>query len=57
MEKTMVKIDMEMPENCEECRFQTDAGFCSAKPKDFCGYTLDQGRQIWCPLMEVKDDN
>ena len=48
---------MEMPESCEECRMLTDAGFCSAKPKDFCGYASDFFliRPDWCPLVEIPE--
>ena len=48
---------MEMPESCEECCMLTDAGFCSAKPKDFCGYASDFFliRPDWCPLAEIPE--
>ena len=45
---------MGMPEGCSECRMQTDEGFCSAMPKEFCGYT-DEDRPDWCPLVEVPE--
>ena len=48
----MIQIDMQMPENCSECRFATERGFCKAKPEDFCGYTDDTKRPDWCPLKE-----
>lgn len=53
---SVVIKDMEMPESCEECRMLTDAGFCSAKPKDFCGYASEFFliRPDWCPLVEIK---
>ena len=34
----------------------TDAGFCSAMPKEFCGYADDElNRPKWCPLVEIPD--
>lgn len=45
---------MKMPENCLECRMTTDTGFCSAMPKEFCGYADDElNRPKWCPLVEL----
>lgn len=53
----MIAIDMEMPENCVECRFsQGDYGFCHAMPENFCGYTNqieNEGKPDWCPLRHV----
>lgn len=46
--------NMEMPENCGECRMDTEIGFCSAMPDNFCGYTDDRKRPDWCPLVELK---
>ena len=47
---------MKMPENCWECRMTTDAGFCSAMPKEFCGYADDElNRPKWCPLVELPE--
>lgn len=46
---------MEMPEKCTECRMQTDEGFCSAMPKEFCGYVSDEKRSDWCPLVELPE--
>lgn len=48
----MIRIDMQMPEGCSECRFETERGFCKAMPDNFCGYTNDKGRPEWCPLKE-----
>ena len=45
---------MEMPENCSCCGMETGAGFCSAMPDNFCGYTDDRKRPVWCPLAEIK---
>lgn len=50
----MVAIDMKMPENCSECRFETECGFCKAEPENFCGFTDDNKRPEWCPLKEVE---
>ena len=50
----MIQIDMDMPENCGECRFaDSDYGFCHAMPKEFCGYTDENGKPDWCPLRQV----
>lgn len=48
----MIK-DMEMPDSCYGCRMRTDSDFCSAMPKEFCGYTDDIKRPGWCPLIEL----
>ena len=48
----MIQIEMEMPEGCNECRFETDCGFCKAMPANFCGNTIDGKRPEWCPLKE-----
>ena len=45
---------MQIQDNCKECRMRTDYDFCSAMPKEFCGYTNDIRRPEWCPLVEVK---
>ena len=59
-----VKIDMEMPKSCSECRFCTWSAsnarwMCTATPvcvrymtklKCFC-----LGRRSYCPLQEVKE--
>lgn len=46
---------MEMPENCEQCVLQSDAGFCLAMPKNFCGYTETDKRADFCPLVALPD--
>lgn len=46
---------MDMPEKCSECRMQTDEGFCSAMPEEFCGYVSDEKRSEWCPLVGVPE--
>ena len=48
----MIMIDMDMPDNCDECRFNTKYGFCKAMPDNFCGNTDDRKRPEWCPLKE-----
>jgi len=48
----MIYIDMHMPDNCDECRFNTEYGFCKAMPDNFCGNTDDRKRPEWCPLKE-----
>lgn len=47
---------MEMPENCDKCRFQSELRlYCDAMPYNFCGNTDDIERPDWCPLVEVKE--
>lgn len=53
----MIQIDMQMPDCCSACRFETDLGFCKAMPDDFCGYTKDYERPEWCPLKYVTTNN
>ena len=50
----MIIIDIDMPDNCDECRFNTEYGFCKAKPDNFCGNTDNWKRPEWCPLKEQK---
>ena len=53
----MIAINMEMPENCVECRFsQGNYMFCHAMPENFCGYVYEsegEGRPDWCPLIPI----
>ncbi len=45
---------MEMPKNCDKCRFQSALRlYCDAMPYNFCGNTDDIERPDWCPLIEV----
>ena len=45
---------MEMPQNCDKCRFQSALRlYCDAMPYNFCGNTDDIERPDWCPLIEV----
>ena len=45
---------MEMPENCDKCRFQSALRlYCDAMPYNFCGNTDDIERPDFCPLIEV----
>ena len=50
----MIAIDMEMPENCVECRFNTsEFEYCNAMPVEFVGQVSDReedGKPEWCPL-------
>ena len=50
----MIQIDMPMPDNCVECRFNvSEFGYCNAMPVNFCGHVNDfeeDGRPEWCPL-------
>ena len=48
----MIMIDIAMPDNCDECRFGTEYGFCTAMPENFCGNTDDRKRPEWCPMKE-----
>ena len=52
----MVIIDIDIPDNCDECRFNTEYGFCKAMPDNFCGNTDDRKRPKWCPLKEQEAD-
>lgn len=45
-------IDIDMPDNCDECRFNTEYGFCKAMPDNFCGNTDNGKRPEWCPMKE-----
>ena len=53
---SVIVKNMDMPDSCYECRMRTDYGFCSAMPKEFCGYTDDKKRIDWCPLVEIHKD-
>lgn len=45
---------MEMPQNCDKCRFQSALRlYCDAMPYNFCGNTDDIERPDWCPLIEL----
>ena len=45
---------MEMPENCDKCRFQSALRlYCDAMPYNFCGNTDDIERPDFCPLIEI----
>ena len=50
----MIKIDMPMPDNCLECRFNiSEFGYCNAMPVEFVGQVNDfqeDGKPGWCPL-------
>jgi len=48
----MIQIDMQMPDNCDECRFNTEYDFCKAMPDNFCGNTDNRKRPEWCPLKD-----
>ena len=51
-----VKIEMDMPKSCYQCRFRLDFGFCAAK-KDFilAGTRMNKEVALDCPLQEVKE--
>lgn len=49
-EAGMIMIDIDMPDNCDECRFNTEYGFCKAMPDNFCGNTDDRKKPEWCPM-------
>lgn len=60
MEKTMVKIDMEKPKDCQDCRFC----FFDDYSSKFKCFATEPSRGIGecellepCPLVEVKDDD
>lgn len=50
-----VLIDMEMPQNCAECRFRSD-GWCYCIPEDARQPTETRTdcRPSWCPLVEIQ---
>lgn len=59
----MIKINMEMPENCEKCRMvDEEFAYCHAKGNQNsweCWDELDNGknkRPSWCPLIEVQEN-
>ena len=43
---------MNMPKGCDECTCNSGI-YCNAMPIAFCGYTEDEDRPEWCPLVEV----
>ena len=47
---------MDMPKNCEECRFDA-GGYCTAKSINFLDWSNvdDQPKPSWCPLIEIPD--
>lgn len=48
-----VKIMMDMPKCCRECKFCTGNGFCLAKMSHILGGTmLGRERSLDCPLKE-----
>lgn len=58
-----VKIDMEMPRRCYDCKFfnhsysfvfETDTDECMAE-KSLLLFDPEEGRADWCPLQEVKE--
>jgi len=53
----MIAINMEMPDNCVECRFNvSEFGYCNAMPVEFVGQVSDReedGKPEWCPLRQV----
>ena len=54
----MIAIDMEMPENCVECRFDMPDGSCAAMPINFCGHTAYselERKPEWCPCKDIKN--
>lgn len=51
----MVKIDMEMPENCYDCPICYDLIYCPIAEKSLMGVpTCDEVRPSFCPLREEK---
>ena len=52
----MVKIDMEMPTSCEECRFSVDGWCYVIRAEDEQPSKIDPSiRMWWCPLQEVQE--
>lgn len=59
----MIKINMEMPQNCKNCRMVDEEFiYCHAKGDMHaweCWHDLDNGedkRPSWCPLIGVDSD-
>lgn len=47
--------DMDMPENCTDCRMRDDVySWCWADKKERC-VPVDGRRPEWCPLKEADD--
>lgn len=54
----MVRIDMDMPENCEKCPFygyvsDTFGAYCKGFYRDAQIENADASRQKWCPLIQI----
>ena len=52
-----VKIDMDMPKSCSECRFLYDGYACMASEEILCHLTdneFNRKRHPKCPLKEIK---
>lgn len=51
-----VKIEMEMPKSCYQCRFSSKFGFCIANENwILAGTRMDKEVALDCPLQEVKE--
>lgn len=54
--KRMVAIEMDMPNNCGECRLHADGWCYAVESSDKQGGELSYRRRPkWCPLQEVQD--
>jgi len=53
----MIKIDMEMPENCEDCRFLLHISNNATCYASVALQEIDdiEIKPVWCPLIEVKE--
>jgi len=54
----MIKIDMEMPDKCDECLFCTcpwDDFECVATGRGDIIDDVEGEKPYWCPLIEVKE--
>ena len=52
----MVAIEMDMPNNCGECRLHADGWCYAVESSDKQGGELSYRRRPkWCPLQEVQD--
>ena len=52
----MVKIDIPMPPNCDECPINYDYWFCSITHTDINLDTCDKECLPDCPLEEVRNE-
>ena len=47
----MVKINIRMPDNCQDCPCMNEETYCQAKNKPLNSETYNKRRPRWCPLI------